>query len=279
MPGDGRHKGFACSVLRSEQCSVTIIPALEDNYMYLITDLSTKEAAVIDPVSPSDAINAAAAAGSTITSVLTTHSHWDHAGGNNAIKSILGDQLKHVYGGMGDNAEGVTKEVTEGDSVFIGNLEVKVMSTPCHTKGHVSYVVLLQDAPQLVFTGDTLFVGGCGNFNKGTPSQMAENFRALGSLKGDTLVYCGHEYTASNLAYAAFVEPNNSSILDKLKWATSAKCTVPSTILDEHLTNPFMRAVFGNESLIKHTKTDDPVAAILYVRKEKSRGDWKKKTG
>ena len=267
-----------CASLRSDQVSVAIVPALEDNYMYLITDLSTMEAAIVDPVAPEAAVQAASVVGAKITCVLTTHSHWDHAGGNNAIKTMLGDQLKEVYGGRGDGAQGCTKEVDEGDSIFVGNLELKVLSTPCHTKGHVCFVALPKDAPQLAFTGDTLFVGGCGNFNKGTPEQMADNFQKLGSLADDTLVYCGHEYTAANFAYAAYVEPENASLAKKLEWAKSATCTVPSTIADEHATNPFMRAVFGVPSLVKHTGTSDPAAAILFVRKEKSRGAWKKQT-
>ena len=205
-----------------------------------------------------------------------THNHWDHASGNNKIKEALGDRLKVIYGGVGDNAQGVTKEVGDGDVIEIGKLKVHVIATPCHTPGHVCYVVKLEDGPQLAFTGDTLFVGGCGNFNSGTPKQMAENFRKLGSLKGDTLVYCGHEYTESNLLYASFVEPDNVGLKKKLEWAKANVLTVPSTILDEHEMNPFMRAAFLSPSLVKHCGTSDPAEAIKFVRHEKSAGAWKK---
>ena len=219
--------------------------------------------------------------GLNLTCILTTHSHFDHAGGNSdllkRVKSIL-----EVYGGMNDKASECTKEVKEGDTFNIStSLSVKVMYTPCHTPGHVCYVVKAPDCPACVFTGDTLFVSGCGNFNSGTPAQMASAFKRLGKLKSDTLVWVGHEYTVANLSYALSVEPDSKILQEKMKWAksqvSSGRYTVPSTIQEEHDMNPFMRAVYGVEALTKHCGTDDPTSAIKFVRMEKSSGSWKTK--
>jgi len=253
---------------------VTTVRALSDNYMYLIVDPATKQAAVVDPVEPEKLISAAKAQGATITTVLCTHSHWDHAGGNAKIKDLV-PGIK-IFGGRGDDAEAVDEEVGQGDSFTVGELQVDVLFTPCHTPGHVCYIVDGTD----VFTGDTLFVGGCGNFNAGTPAMMAEAFNKLGQLPPTTRAWVGHEYTVANLSYASFVEPNNSALLDKLAWAketvAAGGITVPTTIGDEHEISPFMRAVFGVESVTAHCGTTDPVQAIKFVRQEKSSNSWKK---
>merc|ERR1712086_69591 len=252
---------------------VTTVRALSDNYMYLIVDPATKQAAVVDPVEPERVLAAAAQQGATVTTVLCTHSHWDHAGGNSKIKALVPGI--HIYGGKGDHAEAVDIEVGQGDSFSVGQLQVDVLFTPCHTPGHVCYIVDGTD----VFTGDTLFVGGCGNFNRGTPAQMASAFAKLGNLPAETRAWVGHEYTIANLSYAAFVEPDNEALLRKLEWAQQSvqagRATVPTTIGEEHRTNPFMRAVFGVETVLAHCGTNDPTAALRFVRQEKSSNTWK----
>lgn len=205
---------------------------------------ATGVAAAIDPVEPDKVLARANDLGVKITSILTTHSHWDHAGGNVAMKEIIEQQdgrVVPVIGGQGDGVEAATREVAHGDVVHIGTLAVEVLHTPCHTRGHVLYHV--QDA---LFTGDTLFVAGCGRFFAGVPSEMHHALNeVVAKLPLDTKVYCGHEYTASNLRFAAHVEPNNAAIKKKLAWATEKTAakepTIPSTIADELATNPFMR--------------------------------------
>ncbi len=273
---------FNHAVSDSSQVKVVAVPANSDNYMYLIIDKETMCAGVVDPVDPAAVLRAALPEKCTIESILTTHNHWDHAGGNNELKEQLGSQLKVVYGGRNDNAQGVTQEVDSSSSFQIGTLNVRVFYTPCHTPGHVCYLVEPKAGLPCVFTGDTLFVGGCGNFNSGTPQQMHDAFKQLGALDPQTLVFVGHEYTVANLQYAAYVEPSNAEIAQKLKWAQSTtaqgKFTVPSTIEEEHATSPFMRAAFGNELIMQHCKgVTSTVDAVLYVRKEKSAGAWKSK--
>eukprot|EP00938_MAST-03A_sp_MAST-3A-sp1_P003447 g3447.t1 len=217
--------------------------------------------------------------GLKLSCILTTHSHFDHAGGNKDLLKRV-PSISAVYGGKNDKVPECTKEVEEGDTFNIGkNLSVSVMYTPCHTPGHVCYVVKASDCAPSVFTGDALFVSGCGNFNTGTPAQMASAFERLGKLPMNTLVWAGHEYTVSNLAYACFVEPESKILRAKTEWAksqlTSKAFTVPSTIQEEHEMNPFMRAVYGVDVLVKHCGTDNPVRAIKFVREEKSSGSWK----
>lgn len=135
-----------------------------------------------------------------------------------------------VYGGKGDGAQAVEKEVWDGDSVSVGDLQVQVLATPCHTVGHVCYYVSgSEGASGAVFTGDTLFVAGCGNFNTGSPQQMYEAlYEKLGDLPGDTRVYVGHEYTVKNLEYAATVEPENADIQQRLQWAKDQRAVSPA---------------------------------------------------
>jgi hydroxyacylglutathione hydrolase len=262
--------------LSSETMAVVTIPALSDNNMYLIVCKKTGVAAVVDPVEPAKVIAAAKTAGASLQVVLTTHNHWDHAGGNEALASEVPGLI--IYGGKGDRAAGVTKEVTEGDVLSIGALQVKVMDTKCHTPGHVSYLIDPADnvSPLSVFTGDTLFVSGCGNFNSGSPAQMASAFIKFGALPASTLVWVGHEYTTKNLEYALSLEPENKRIKEKYAWAkkqrssSPPKPTVPSTIAEEAECNPFMR-VSGAPvpSVMAKTGSTNPADAILWVRKDK----------
>ncbi|WVY89819.1 hypothetical protein V8G54_035333 [Vigna mungo] len=132
------------------------IPCLEDNYSYLIVDETTKEAAAVDPVEPEKILEAANSRGVTLKLVLTTHHHWDHAGGNEKIKQLV-PGIK-VYGGSIDNVKGCTDMVENGDKVSLGaDVTILALHTPCHTKGHISYYVTgKEDEHPAVFTGDTL---------------------------------------------------------------------------------------------------------------------------
>lgn len=249
---------------------VQILPAWSDNYMYLLIDEDTKEAAIVDPVEPDKVIAAAAAEGVKLTTVLTTHHHPDHAGGNeDLVKKVQG---LTVYGG--DNRIGaLTKAVSHGDQFSVGSLSVRALATPCHTTGHICYYVTGGGDSPAVFTGDTLFIAGCGRFFEGSPPQMyAALVEILGALPDDTRVYCGHEYTVKNLEYAKTVEPANSAIDDKIAWARQKRAanepTVPSTIGEEKRFNPFVRV---NEASVQaHTGTaGDGIATMGALRKEK----------
>uniref|UniRef100_A0A2C9K5P8 hydroxyacylglutathione hydrolase n=2 Tax=Biomphalaria glabrata TaxID=6526 RepID=A0A2C9K5P8_BIOGL len=242
---------FSSNFTQVLKMKVKILPALEDNYMYLIIDEATKQCAVVDPVEPDKVEAALSDEGVNLTTVLTTHHHWDHAGGNEQLIKSLGS--KEVVGG--DTRIGaLTRKVTHGDELKIGNLNVKCLFTPCHTAGHICYYVTNpNDSESAVFTGDTLFVAGCGKFFEGTPDQMYKALvEILGTLPPETKVYCGHEYTVNNLKFAESVEPNNKQLISKLELAKtlrqSGTPTIPSTIKEELSFNPFMRVQFGDAS-------------------------------
>ncbi|KAE9444980.1 hypothetical protein C3L33_23123, partial [Rhododendron williamsianum] len=213
---------------------------------FRIIDEATKEGAAVDPVEPDKVLGVAKENGVELKSVLTTHHHWDHAGGNEKIKELVPGI--RVYGGSLDNVKGCTNKVENGDSLSIGkDINILALHTPCHTKGHISYYLTGKaEEDPAVFTGDTLFVAGCGKFFEGTAEQMYQSLCVtLASLPKPTRVYCGHEYTVKNLQFARTVEPENAKIAHKLSWAQHQRQTglptIPSTIEEELETNPFMR--------------------------------------
>ncbi|XP_039333831.1 hydroxyacylglutathione hydrolase, mitochondrial isoform X1 [Saimiri boliviensis] len=250
---------------------VEVLPALTDNYMYLVIDDETKEAAIVDPVQPQKVVEEAKKHGVKLTTVLTTHHHWDHAGGNEKLVK-LEPGLK-VYGGD-DRIGALTHKVTHLSTLQVGSLNVKCLSTPCHTSGHICYFVTKPGGsqPPAVFTGDTLFVAGCGKFYEGTADEMCKALlEVLGRLPADTRVYCGHEYTINNLKFARHVEPGNAAVQEKLVWAKEkyniGEPTVPSTLAEEFTYNPFMRV--REKTVQQHAGETDPVTTMRAVRREK----------
>jgi len=250
------------------------IPCLSDNYAYLLIDEGAAIAATVDPVEPAKVLAAAEKENVRVTTILTTHNHHDHAGGNAEFKKLKKDVI--IYGGKGDGALAVEKEVWDGDTVNVGSLQVQVLATPCHTIGHVSYYVPGQgDEPGAVFTGDTLFIASCGNFNTGSPEQMHEAlYKKIGTLPPTTQVFVGHEYTVNNLKFATTVEPDNVDVTNKLKWATekreAGKFTIPSTIAEEWKTNPFMRC--GEKTVQQYAGSADIIKTLATVRARKT--EW-----
>ncbi|XP_018052508.1 PREDICTED: hydroxyacylglutathione hydrolase, mitochondrial isoform X5 [Atta colombica] len=235
-----------------------------------IIDEETQEAAIVDPVDP-EAVTAAVQQNDVkLTKILTTHHHWDHSGGNAKLSKSFADLM--IYGGD-DRVEAINRKIVHNDTFSIGNLSVKCLATPCHTRGHICYYVTGegQNSPS-VFTGDTLFAGGCGKFFEGTADQMYKALiEVLGSLPEATKVYCGHEYTINNLKFGLHVEPENVAIQQKLDQVHIQRAnnlpTMPSTIKDEKLTNPFMRV--HELSVMKHTQQNDPIQTMSYLRREK----------
>ncbi|XP_034480444.1 hydroxyacylglutathione hydrolase, mitochondrial isoform X2 [Drosophila innubila] len=253
---------------------VKILPALQDNYMYLIVDNKTREAAVVDPVDPELVIKTVQAENLTLNKVLTTHHHWDHAGGNEKLVKLWTGGKLDVYGGD-DRIGAMNHKVCQDDTFKIGDLNVRCLSTPCHTSGHICYHVTTSSGTNegAVFTGDTLFQGGCGRFFEGTAEEMYDALCAkLSALPDNTKVFCGHEYTLQNMSFARHVEPDNKIIQNRIEWAklrrASKDPTVPSTIGEEKSWNPFMRV---NETTVqKHAGGEaNPIVTMGALRKEK----------
>ncbi|ETW85712.1 hypothetical protein HETIRDRAFT_407630 [Heterobasidion irregulare TC 32-1] len=240
------------------------IPVREDNYAYLLIDNTSKKAAVVDPYSFDKVKAAADQYGVQIVAVITTHHHFDHSGGNEQFAKAFPDVP--IYGGS-DQVKAVTKLVKDKDEFTIGDsITVKCLATPCHTQDSICYYVTdAKDSAQRgVFTGDTLFIAGCGRFFEGTGAEMHAALSYLGTLPDDTLVYNGHEYTASNVKFARSVDPANSALSGLFGLLTETKMTTGlTTIKDEKLWNPFMR--LSSEPIRKATKAteDASLGAIM----------------
>ncbi|VDN06994.1 unnamed protein product [Thelazia callipaeda] len=256
----------------NQRMKVIPIRALSDNFMYLLVDESTKESAIVDPVNLSDINDTVKKEGVKLTSALVTHHHWDHSGATQELPEYYKDLI--IYGGD-SRIKNITNKIKDGDTFKVGDLVVKCIHTPCHTTGSICYYVTDNNGDKVVFTGDTLFVAGCGRFFEGTAAEMdiALNDK-LSSLPNDTKVYCGHDYTVSNLKFACSVEPNNEEAKKKLAWAeeqqTARKFTVPSTIAAEKLFNPFMR-VRISEELRVIAKSTNPTTIMAKIRSMKNK--------
>ena len=219
------------------------IPCLSDNYAYLVTRDDSAEAVLIDPSEAPPVQAALTDHGLDLVAILATHHHHDHVGGIEALCSGRG--ALPVYAHASDLEQGrvprQTRGLADGERFELGGLSFEAIYIPGHTLGAVAYVV--EDA---VFTGDTLFVAGCGRLFEGTPEMMYRSLNEkLATLPDDTRVYCGHEYTESNLRFASTVEPDSEAIRSRILWARAlrqaGRPTVPSTMGDERATNPFLR--------------------------------------
>ncbi|WP_394841503.1 hydroxyacylglutathione hydrolase [Pendulispora brunnea] len=224
---------------------ITSIPCLSDNYAYLVECEATGEKVLVDASEAAPILAALEARGvRKLASIWSTHHHFDHVGGNEAVASALG--VHEIAGHASDKGRipGQTRFLEEGESFTVGGLRVEILHIPGHTTGAVAYVVTDKTA-RAVFTGDTLFLAGCGRLFEGTPAMMHTSLSKLAALPGDTQVYCGHEYTKSNLRFAAHVEPSNAAIRARAEHTESLRAagtpTVPGTMSDELATNPFLR--------------------------------------
>jgi len=251
------------------------VPAYPDNLMYIIIDdLGTNECAVVDPrVVKNLEEEVKRHPGLKVTACFVTHHHMDHCAEAIKIQSVFGDHVK-VYGNDSKRIPGQTENTVNGGTFKLGSLDVHTFHTPGHTTSHCCYFVIdPKTKDKAVFTGDTLFIAGCGRLFEGTPEQMDNSLnRLLGGLPDDTKVYCGHEYTIANLQFAKYVEPNNQAVSNKLEWAIRTRnanqWTVPSTIGEEKTFNPFMRV--RETPLQQFTKRTDPVDVLKVVREAKN---------
>ncbi|CAK5089511.1 unnamed protein product [Meloidogyne enterolobii] len=257
-----------------QKMRVIPIPANADNYQYLIIDSKTNKGAIVDPVDVNGFFNVIKKENADLFMALVTHHHWDHAAGTEELKSKKSDVK--IYGGDAKRIKSIDYVVEDNEEIEFGNLKIRALKTPCHTSTHICYYITDEAENQkCVFTGDTLFIGGCGRFFEGTAEEMnyALNEK-LGKLPDDTKVYCGHEYTIKNLEFALSVEPNNPNILSKLEWAKNLRkqngFTVPSTIGEEKTFNPFMRV--NNVGIQEKLGTlNDPIATMQKLRDLKNK--------
>ncbi|HEX7045537.1 MAG TPA: hydroxyacylglutathione hydrolase [Burkholderiales bacterium] len=219
--------------------AVLHVRAFHDNYIWIIPGAG-REVAVVDPGDAAPVREFLERENRILAAVLCTHHHPDHVGGAQALRDAYGVP---VYGPANETIAAVTHAVRDGDVVALSVLgrRFDVLEIPGHTRGHIAYF-----GHGLLFCGDTLFSAGCGRLFEGTAEQMHRSLSRLAALPEDTAVYCGHEYTASNLRFALAVEPNNTETLAYAREAqallAAGRPTLPSTIGRERRINPFLRA-------------------------------------
>ncbi len=251
---------------------VAIAPALADNYIYLVHAQGADAALVVDPAQAEPALAAAQALGVRIAYVLNTHHHWDHTGGNHALRRAAGAE---VLGPAHEAIPARTHGLVGGETLHLAGLQVEVLSVPGHTRGHLAFRI--GDA---LFSGDTLFLAGCGRLFEGTPAEMWASLARLARLPATTRIYCAHEYTLANLRFAASLgSPRTNEVrarLQKLQHLRAqGRASVPGRLDEEHRTNPFlwpldasMRAWIAKRFGVD---ADDPIACFAALRRAKDR--------
>lgn len=222
----------------AQKPEIVPLPVFQDNYIWLLQ--VGNRAAVVDPGDAGPVEHWLRAHDLTLSTILITHHHADHTGG---ILQLVADRDIPVFGPRGQPIDGVNRQVGEHDVVHLPDMDLSfdVLEVPGHTRTHVAYL-----SGDMLFPGDTLFSGGCGRLLGGTASQLHASLERLAALPPDTRVFCTHEYTLANLAFATAAEPHNP---DRDAWRASCESlrargvpTLPSTIAREKRINPFLRA-------------------------------------
>lgn len=215
------------------------VKAFRDNYIWLIGNSENNRVAVVDPGEAVPVLERLYEQGLQPIAILVTHHHQDHVGG---IAGLLENYTVPVYGPANEDIPAITKPLHEGDAVYLEGIGVRfsVLEVPGHTLGALAY-----NGAGAAFTGDTLFTAGCGRLFEGTPEQLHDSLEKIKKLPNSTMIYCAHEYTLSNLAFAKIVEPDNPAITYRLgvcdRLRKEDRPTVPATLGEEKLTNPFLR--------------------------------------
>ncbi|KAM6307212.1 putative thioesterase PNKD [Aegotheles albertisi] len=222
------------------------IPVLSNNYSYLVIDTASRRAAVIDPSDPLAVQAAIEEEGVMLEAIFCTHKHWDHSGGNAALRQQHGSC--RVYGSALDAIPELTNPLADREKVSVGCLTFEALATPGHTVGHMVYVLdgAPFGGPPCLFSGDLLFLAGCGELFEGSPETMLASLDMAMSLSEDTLLWPGHEYALECLTFASLLELDNPALEQKLRWAIQQRqekrSTCPSTLGEEQTYNPFLRS-------------------------------------
>jgi len=237
------------------------IPAFDDNYLWLLRSADGRRAAVVDPGDARAVIERLEAEQLELSDVLVTHHHADHIGGLTELKRRFPGL--RVHGPHNPRIEGIDQRYSAGQSLVLEGFEARfeVIEVPGHTLDHIAWfapVIGSQDPRPVLFCGDTLFSGGCGRLFEGTAAQMHASLSRLAGLPPATLVYCAHEYTASNLRFARMVEPDSVALNARHQDVETLRAqglpTIPSTLSIELATNPFMRSAESTVRRAAHAR-------------------------
>jgi hydroxyacylglutathione hydrolase len=247
------------------------IPALSDNYTYLLHDPKSGDTACIDVPEAGPVLKALSDRGWTLTEIWLTHHHHDHIGG---VDDLLERYDAKVTGAAADRHRlpNLNREVVDGDAFEFGGEVVDVLDVSGHTEGHIAFVL---PTSGYAFTADSLMALGCGRLFEGTAPQMWESLQKLAALDPDTLICSGHEYTQANGRFAITVDPDNADLKDRIARIDAARDrnepTVPSTLAEELVTNPFLRAADPAIQAQLDMIGADPVDVCAEIRCRKDR--------
>jgi hydroxyacylglutathione hydrolase len=221
---------------------IHMFPCLDDNYGFLIHDEASGKTATIDTPDATEIMAQATARGWNVDEIWNTHWHPDHAGGNAAIEAAMGATSLGPQE-VQTRIVPITRVVTPGETVSLGESQARVIDVGGHTLGHIAFVF---DTDHVAFVGDALFALGCGRLFEGTAAQAWDSLSRLMALPDDTVIYCAHEYTQSNARFCATIEQDNVALADRIADIDAKRAvgtpTVPTTIGLERATNPFVRA-------------------------------------
>ena len=227
---------------KTKNLEVFQLAALEDNYIYILRDKSTDTTAVVDPSIAEPVQQFLHKKNWNLDFILNTHHHWDHTGGNKALKK----EWKCKVVGFSQDAHripGIDIHLNQGDTFPFGSTSYKVLFLPGHTIGHIAFWFSNE---KKLFCGDTLFAMGCGRLFEGSYKQMFDSLSKIKKLPKDTEVYCAHEYTEKNGQFALTVDPQNQSVKQRMKQVIAQrklkKSTIPFLLSEDLKTNPFLRA-------------------------------------
>jgi hydroxyacylglutathione hydrolase len=242
--------------------TVTPIKAFSDNYIWCLRRPEGNEAYIVDPGDADVVLQALAQDGLELAGILITHHHFDHTGG---LESLLAHRQVPVYGPQNPAITQISHRLSAGDSISVLGMEFVVYEVPGHTLDHIAFYGA--GDPPLLFCGDTLFAGGCGRLFEGDASTMHASLSSLAALPTATQVYCAHEYTLANLAFAAALEPENIELQARIEHDSSLRehdtPTVPSSMALELATNPFLRSAEpGPASHMQRRDGVDPGDAV-----------------
>lgn len=261
--------------------SVTALPALKDNYIWIVCDHHSKQCVVIDPGEASPVLAYLQQQQIKLDAIIITHYHADHIGGIPALQLTFPEV--RIYSSTKESLPYKTRLVQEGDklSALDNKFACTVYEVPGHTLGHIVFYAPNLNGTSAIFTGDTLFNAGCGRLFEGTFDALYQSLLKLRALPGATQVYCGHEYTQTNLAFALWLEPDNlqiQSALSDINAAASRKLPrLLSTLSRECAINPFLRcdeAYFRKLMQVRLQLDSLPIPIELFMRLRKLRDNW-----
>lgn len=215
------------------------VPALEDNYAYLIADRGNGRAVAVDPSEAAPVRAALEREGLELAAIWCTHHHWDHVAGVAELARGL-EVIGSAYDAKERRIPGQSRGLGDGEALDFGGVRWEILEIPGHTLGAIAFF-----GGGHVMTGDTLFLAGCGRVFEGTMAQMRASLAKLRALPDETRVWCGHEYTEKNLEFAHAIDPGEPAIATRLEQVRATRAegrpTVPGTISEEKRINPFLR--------------------------------------